>query len=87
MDERFQNTKGDKMICHKCGGTQLVKQCADLPFRLDTHKILVVKDTPSRICASCGEILLSDAVLKEIDGIIDSIHGVAAELEVVRYAA
>jgi YgiT-type zinc finger domain-containing protein len=60
---------------------------ADLPFRLDTHKILVVKDTPARICESCGEILLSDPVMKEIDEIIDSIRDVDAELEVVRYAA
>lgn len=75
------------MICHKCGGGNVTEQAADLPFRLDLHKILVVKDTPSHICNSCGEIILAQTVMNQIDGIIRNVQDLNAELEVVRYAA
>ena len=75
------------MICHKCGSVNVQEQNADLPFRLSTHKILVVKETPSNICLSCGEIILEDVVMHNIDQIIDKIKELDAELEVVRYAA
>ena len=75
------------MICHKCGSANVQEQNADLPFRLSVHKILVVKETPSNICLSCGEIILEDNVMQNIDQIIEKIKELDAELEVVRYAA
>jgi YgiT-type zinc finger domain-containing protein len=62
-------------------------QLSDLPFRLEAHKILVVKDTPAHVCGSCGEVMLPDTVMKRIDQIINRIRDREAELEVVRYAA
>lgn len=75
------------MICHKCGGSDVAEQHADLPFRLDLHKILVVKDTPAHICRSCGEIMLANEVMARIERAMEKVRELDAELEVVRYAA
>jgi hypothetical protein len=56
-------------------------------FRLDLHKILVLKDTPAHICPDCGEIMLADAVMQKVDEAIERTRGQNAELEVLRYAA
>ena len=75
------------MICHRCGGTQIVEQTTDLPFKLDTHQILVVKQLPALVCDGCGEIMLADAVMAAVDDIIERVRAMDCELEVVRYAA
>jgi YgiT-type zinc finger domain-containing protein len=74
------------MVCHKCG-SEMEEQVGDLPFRIDIHKIVIVKDIPALICGSCGEIILSDNVLIRAEGIIETVRGMNAELEVIRYAA
>ena len=74
------------MICHKCG-SQMEDQVGDLPFRIDNHNIVIVKDIPALICASCGEIILADAVLAHVEDIIETVRGMNGELEVIRYAA
>jgi YgiT-type zinc finger domain-containing protein len=63
------------------------EQIGDLPFRIDIHKIVIVKDIPALICEACGEILLADNVLIRAEGIIETVRGMNAELEVIRYAA
>lgn len=77
----------NKMICHRCGGTKMEEQVTDLPFKLDTHKILVIRGIPAGICSSCGEIVLADGILQKIDKIIDRVKDVDCDLEVVRFAA
>jgi YgiT-type zinc finger domain-containing protein len=76
-----------KMICHRCGSEQVEEQITDLPFKLDIHKILIVKHTPAFVCESCGEIMLSDSVMESIDAIIRKIEKTDYELEVMRFAA
>ena len=73
------------MRCHTCGGNMNSIQ-TDLPFKLDDHRILVVKDVPVEQCNNCGDFLLSDKVLKIIDEIIE-VTDDSVELEVRRYAA
>jgi len=75
------------MICHRCGGTQMKEQITDLPFKLDVHKILVVKELPAFICASCGETSLSDEVMAKVELIIEKVRQINGELDVVSYAA
>ena len=75
------------MTCHRCGGTQMQEQTTDLPFKLDVHKILVVKELPAFVCASCGETSLSDPVMEKIDRIIEKVRQINGELNVVSYAA
>jgi YgiT-type zinc finger domain-containing protein len=79
-----QGTK--EMICHKCG-SQMEKQDGDLPFRIESHKIVIVKDIPAWICKGCGEIMLGDEVMTKVEKIIEKVRKMDAELEVVRYAA
>ena len=75
------------MKCHKCGSTNITKQESDLPFKLDVHQVVVIKNVPCNICDSCGEILLSDNVLKNIDKVIAQVQQSQTELEVVKFAA
>ena len=75
------------MKCHRCGSEKLEEQITDLPFKLDVHQVLIVKNTPCRICDSCGEILLADNIIEAIDNIIEKVRDKDTELEVVRFAA
>jgi len=73
------------MKCHICGG-QMEKIQTDLPFKLDDHKILVMKDVPVEQCNSCGEFLIPDPVMEVLDNVIESTDK-AVEIEIRRYAA
>lgn len=73
------------MKCHTCGG-QMYSIKTDLPFKLDKHRILVVKNLPVEQCASCGEYLIIDSVMEGLDRLIENTDQVA-ELEVRSYAA
>jgi YgiT-type zinc finger domain-containing protein len=73
------------MKCHICGG-QLQEIFTDLPFKLDRHRIVVIRDLPVKQCNSCSEFLISDHVMDEIDKLIEATDE-AAELEIRRYAA
>ena len=75
------------MICHRCGGSQVEEQVTDLPFKLDVRKILIVRQMPAFICASCGETMLSDTVMAKVDEIVEKVRHVDCELDVVSYAA
>ncbi len=73
------------MKCHICAG-YMQKIKTDLPFKLDEHQILVVKDLPVTQCSSCGEFLISDQVMASLENLIASMDK-DAELEIRRYAA
>lgn len=73
------------MKCHICAGDmQQIK--TDLPFKLDEHQILVVKDLPVTQCSSCGEFLIADQVMAWLENLIAAMDK-DAELEIRRYAA
>ncbi len=75
------------MKCHRCGSENMSKQVSDLPFKLDVHQVLIVKNMPCWICDSCGEVLLEDSDLSNIDQVIEQVRSSNTELEVVRFAA
>jgi len=75
------------MKCHRCGSEEVNKQISDLPFKLDMHQVLIVKNVPCHVCDACGDILLDDHVLAAIDQIIDRVKLNRSELDVVPYAA
>ena len=58
----------------------------DLPFKLDDHKILIMKDVPVEQCNSCGEFLVPDSVMEVLDNVIESTDK-DVEVEIRRYAA
>ncbi len=73
------------MKCYLCGGS-MDSIHTDLPFKLDQHKIVVVKDVPLEQCLSCGEFLIHDPVMENIDCLLNSVDS-GTELEVRRFAA
>ena len=75
------------MKCHRCGSEKVNEQTSDLPFKLDMHQVLIVKNVPCHICDACGETMLSDSALASIDQIIERVKATPSELDVVPYAA
>lgn len=73
------------MKCHLCGGG-MDSIHTDLPFKLGQHRIVVVKDIPVEQCHSCGEFLIHDPVMENIDCLLNSVDP-GTELEVRRFAA
>ncbi|MEK6748848.1 MAG: YgiT-type zinc finger protein [Pseudomonadota bacterium] len=73
------------MKCHTCGGqTQAI--ISDMPFKLDTHRIVIFKNLPVLQCSQCGEHLIEDAVMVRVEEMLNGVDA-SAELEIVRYAA
>jgi YgiT-type zinc finger domain-containing protein len=73
------------MQCHICGARMEVV-VTTLPFKVRDHTIIIVKHVPVRQCIGCREYLLDDAVMAQVDQILDRVD-VAAELEVIEFAA
>ena len=73
------------MRCHVCGGRMEEKR-ASLPFRLNDEQILIVKQMPVSECCQCGEIVISDGVMAQLDILIAEVDA-GAELEIKRYVA
>ena len=73
------------MKCQVCG-SKMQGIITDLPFKTDGTTIVILKDLPVHQCKNCGEYLLTDAVLKRVEHIIQNVD-VAAELEVIKFAA
>ena len=73
------------MKCRLCGG-RMENIRTDLPFKLEDHRIIVVKDIPVKQCVSCGEYELSDTVMEHLEMLFGSMDK-SSELEVRRFAA
>lgn len=73
------------MICHVCGAN-MTKLQTNLPFKLCRDTIVILKDLPVIQCEVCGEYLLKDTVMGEVDRILERVSD-TAELEVLKYAA
>ena len=72
------------MICHNCGG-ELEKIITDLPFKVRSDSIIIVKRLPVLQCQNCNEYSIEDSVMQKVDGILDKIDR-TAELEILSYA-
>ncbi len=73
------------MICLVCGA-EMTNIQTNLPFKVSWSTIIILKDLPVIQCDGCGEYLLEDRVLEEVDRILDRVD-TSAELEVLKYAA
>jgi YgiT-type zinc finger domain-containing protein len=58
----------------------------DLPFKVHESTIVILKGLPVLQCEDCTEYLLDDSVMQRVDEILDKVD-IAAELEVIKYAA
>ena len=73
------------MLCQTCGG-RLEEQVTDLPFKLSSSSIVIIKELPVLQCSSCREYVLADQVMARVEEMLDLINK-ATEVEIVRYAA
>jgi YgiT-type zinc finger domain-containing protein len=73
------------MKCTVCGA-ELTATITDLPFKISSTAIVILKSLPVLQCAKCPEYLIEDTVLRRVDEILAGVHG-ATELEIIRYAA
>jgi YgiT-type zinc finger domain-containing protein len=73
------------MKCHVCGGP-LERAETDMPFKIDAKRIVILKRLPVLQCGSCGEYLIEDPVLAQVDAMLAEADE-RAELEIMSYAA
>jgi YgiT-type zinc finger domain-containing protein len=73
------------MNCRVCGG-DLVDRVTDLPFKIGDHAIVIIRGLPVLQCGACGEHVLRDPVMQQVERLLASADK-AAELEIIRYAA
>ena len=73
------------MKCHICSG-EIKSATSDMPFKLESNRIVIFKNLPVLQCDQCGEYLLEDSVMRRVEEMLDRIDA-SAELEIVRYAA
>ncbi|HDH04390.1 MAG TPA: YgiT-type zinc finger protein [Nitrospirae bacterium] len=72
------------MNCHNCGG-QLEKVATDLPFKIKSDSIVIIKKLPVQQCQNCNEYLIEDSVMEKVDNILNKVDK-TAELEILSYA-
>ncbi len=73
------------MKCHVCG-ERLEPTISDLPFRLGSASIVVIKKLPVLECTNCTEFSIEDPVMEKVEHLLEQTDG-AAQLEVIAYAA
>ena len=72
------------MKCHVCGAT-LVAENSDMPFKINQHKVVILKELPVLACHDCGEYLLDDQVMTQVEWMIGN-TAPEAELNVLRFS-
>lgn len=73
------------MKCDVCGA-EMTAMKTDLPFKVRDAGIVILKGLPVLQCGNCPQYLLEDAVLAQVDQILQRVDA-GKELEIVRYAA
>jgi len=73
------------MKCHMCG-SKLKSLITDLPFKISETTIVILKALPVLQCENCSEYVLEDTVMERVEQMVERVD-VAAELEIIRYAA
>lgn len=71
--------------CPLCGGTLASRKKATIPFVLgDT--VVVVKDVPAEVCASCHEPYMTGQVTDQLTDLLSRLRSLQTEVSVVCYA-
>ena len=72
------------MNCLSCG-EKLEEVITDLPFKIRSSSIIIIKKLPVLQCKNCNEYLIEDTVMENVDSILDKVDR-TAELEILSYA-
>jgi YgiT-type zinc finger domain-containing protein len=73
------------MKCTVCGA-KLRAARSDLPFKVSTQTIVILKNLPVLECEHCAQYLIEDQVFSRVEELLGGVNG-ATELEIIRYAA
>jgi YgiT-type zinc finger domain-containing protein len=73
------------MKCQRCG-SEVRSVVTDMPFKISDRTIVILKDLPVLQCDNCGDFLLEDAVMAQVERLLGQADE-GAELEVMRFAA
>ena len=71
------------MTCFHCKG--------DTEQRLKTHAatldrcVIIVKNVPVLVCKQCGDVYFTDAVMQNLEIIIDKLENIIKEVAIVDY--
>lgn len=57
------------MKCQVCGG-KLRQIETDLPFKVSTTSIVILKQLPVLECENCQEFLIEDPVMEQVEAIL-----------------
>lgn len=73
------------MKCHRCG-SDVRSITTDMPFKISDRTIVILKNLPLLQCENCGDFLLEDAVMAQVERLLGQADE-GAELQVLRFAA
>ena len=73
------------MKCRVCGSA-MEPVVTNLPFKINTTTIVILKDLPVTQCNNWSQYFLDDPVMERVEEILKNVD-TAAELEVIRYVA
>lgn len=71
------------MECFFCKGhteKKLVNYLLDL-----NNTIIIIKNVPANVCATCGERYFDDDVMQNLEKIIDELRAITTEMSIVNY--
>jgi YgiT-type zinc finger domain-containing protein len=75
--------RGGSKSCPLCGG-ELREGLATIPLVMG-QRVLVIRDAPAEVCLDCGEPFLTGVATDTIQGLVERLQAVNAEVSVVSY--
>ncbi len=72
--------------CPLCGGRLFSKQRTTIPFVLE-NIVVVIKDVPAEVCASCHESYMTGEVTDRVAALLKQLQSLQTEVSVVSYSA
>jgi YgiT-type zinc finger domain-containing protein len=85
MGRGFKETEGREMKCITCG-SEMVKVETDLPFKIGSSSIVIIKGLPVFQCSKCSEYSIEDPTMAKVEKMLNVVDE-STELEVLRFAA
>ncbi len=61
-------------------------EISDMPFKLSSKTIVILKELPVLQCNNCGEYAIEDSIMEKVEALLSRVDQ-EAELEIVRFAA
>jgi YgiT-type zinc finger domain-containing protein len=71
--------------CPLCGGRLVPNQRATIPFILEST-VVIVKDVPAEVCASCHESFMNGEVTDRVTELLQQLRSLKSEVSVVSYS-